>query len=231
MKLPDQHSDIFRERFETSGLIWIPSEMGCWKSPSSCLWSSKAQITDKHTVSRQYGQGEHKKELKTFFVDCLNVAEPTLDMLAEELQLLARAGLEPSDKDVSVGRIKIIMEAINSMSLNESGSVRDNLRSSAIFPVRLEDGSLRLESVKGEFSIRDRENYWEAFNKRVPMLELTLEEVHELGPFLRWMDLESRYLSNRVTERSEFSGTPEECSKKLTEDLRFRATALFRYFT
>jgi hypothetical protein len=184
-----------------------------------------------HTVSGQYDQGEHKKALRAFFVDCLNVAEPTLDMLAEELQLLARplAGLVLSGEEVSVRRIKLIMEAISSMSLNDSGPVRENLRSSAIFPVRFEDGNLRLESVKGEFSIRDRENYWKAFNKQVPMLELTLEEVHELGPFLRWMDLESRYLSSRVTEKSEFSGTPEECAKRLTIDLRFRARALFRY--
>lgn len=207
--------------------------MSCWKPPSSCLWSSKAQITDRHTVSEQYGQGEHKKKLKAFFVDCLKVAEPTLDMLAEELQLEARslAGLELSDEDVSVRKIKVIIQAINSMSLNNYGPVRENLRSSAIFLVRLKDGSLKLDSATGEFSIRDREIYWRAFNKRVPMLEFTLEEVHELGPFLRWMDLESRYLSNRVTERSEFSGTQDECSKKLTEDLRIRATAIFRYVT
>ncbi|KAF4626332.1 hypothetical protein G7Y89_g11830 [Cudoniella acicularis] len=206
-------SDKIRERFETSGLIWIQSEINCWKSPSFCLWSSKAQITDRHTVSGQYGQGEHKKALKGFFVDCLNVAEPTLDMLAEELQLQARplAGIVLSD---------------------DSGWKNKDHYASDQFDVSQwvwTDGSLRLESTTGEFSIRGRENYWEAFNKRVPMLDLTLEEVHDLEPFLRWMDLESRYLSNRVTERPEFSGTLEECSKKLTKDLRFRATALFRY--
>lgn len=205
--------------------------MSCWKSPSSCLWSSKAQLTDKLIVSGQYGRGGHKKEIKAFFVECLKVAEPTLKMLAEELQLLTRpfAGLVPAEKDICVRRIKIVMEAINSLPLDESCLVRENLRSSSIFPVRWEDGGLSLETAEREFSIRDRENYWEAFNKKVPMLELTLEEVNELGPFLRWMDLENRYLSNRVTERSEFSGTPEECSGNLTRDLRFRALALFRY--
>jgi hypothetical protein len=182
-------------------------------------------------MSGKYGQGEHKKMLKAFFVDCLKVAEPTLDMLAQELQLEARslAGVELSNEDVY--KMKIIIQAINSMSLNNYGPVREKLRSSPVFPVRSEDGSLRLETAAGEFFIRDREIYWKAFNNRVPMLELTLEEVHELGPFLRWMDLESRYLSSRVTERSEFNGTQDDYSMRLTEDLRIRATAIFRYVT
>jgi hypothetical protein len=184
-------------------------------------------------MSGKYGQGKHKKMLEAFFVDCLKVAKPTLDMLAQELQLEARslAGVELSNEDVSVRKMKVIIQAINSMSLNNSGPVREKLRLSPIFPVRYEDGSLRLETAAGEFSIRDREIYWKAFNKRVPMLELTLEEVHELGPFLCWMDLESRYLSSRVTERSEFNGTQDDCSMRLTEDLRIRATAIFRYVT
>jgi hypothetical protein len=186
-----------------------------------------------HTVFGQYGQGEHKKILNAFFVDCLKVAEPTLDMLAQELQMEARshAGVELSNEDFSVRKMKVIIQAISSMSLNNSGSVREKLRSSPVFLVRLEDGSFRLKSAADEFSIRDREIYWKAFNKRVPMLELTLEEVHELGPFLRWMDLESRYLSSRVTERSEFSGTQDDFCMKLTDDLRIRATAIFRYVT
>lgn len=227
----DYHFDASRERFETAKLLWIQSDMSSWKSPSSYLWSSKAQLTDKLTVSGQYGRGEYRKELKAFFVNCLKVAEPTLRMLADELQLTALpfAGLEPAEKDVSVERINIVIEVINSLPLYEPCPIRQNLLSSSIFPVRWEDSSLSLESSETEFSIRDREDYWKAFNKKVPMLEFTLEEVNEQGPFLRWMGLEDRYLSSRVTERSEFSGTPEQCSERLTSDLRFRASAIFRY--
>ena len=97
-------------------------------------------------------------------MDCLEVTEPTLELLAGELQLLAQRfdGLVPAEKDVFVGRIKIVMEAMNSLPLNNSCPVRENLRSSSIFPVRVEDGSLTLESAETEFSIRDRENYWKA---------------------------------------------------------------------
>lgn len=230
----DLYSNISRERFEKQKLVWIQSD---WKSPSSCLWSSKAQLTDKLTVSEKYGRSKHRKELKAFFVDCLKVTEPTLKMLAEELQLIDRSSLflstlpfESFEVIEKIKNIKIIMETINSLPLSESCPEKEIIRSSSIFPVRLGDDSWELKSAKTEFSIRDRENYWGVFNKKVPMLELTLAEVNELGPFLRWMDLEGRYLSNRVTERSVFSGTLEECSEKWTKDLKFRASALFRYF-
>jgi hypothetical protein len=234
MNLLSSQADISRKCFENSHLVHIHSEKS-WKSPSSCLWSSKAEITGKVIVNKQYGQCQQKKALKAFFVDCLKVSEPSLEILVEELKSVAKpvVGGLLSIKDAGsaagvVEKAKMLIKAINSMPLDREVLIGKKLRSESIFPVKLKNVKV-LKGTADYFSITDRQKYHEAFKNEAWILDFSLEEVHELRPFLRWLNLEDRYLSRRVIENSTFGGIDETCSDGLTQDLRFRAKALFRY--
>jgi hypothetical protein len=234
MYLLSSRADISRKCFENSHLVYIHPEKS-WKSPSSCLWSSKAEITGKVIVNKQYGQDQQKKALKAFFVDCLNVSKPSLEILVEELKSVAKpvAGRLPSIEDAGsaaghVEKTKMLIKAINSMPLDKEVLIGKKLRSESIFPVKLKNVKV-LKGTTDYFSITDRQKYHEAFKNEAWILDFSLEEVHELRPFLRWLNLEDRYLSRRVIENSTFGGIDETCSDGLTQDLKFRAKALFRY--
>jgi hypothetical protein len=234
INLLSSHADISRKCFENSHLVHVHPE-NSWKAPSSCLWSSKAEITGKVIVNKWYGQCQHKKALKAFFVHCLNVSEPSLEILVEELKSVAEpiVGRSFSVEEAGsaagiVEKVKILIKAINSMPLDKEASIGKKLRSESIFPVKLEKLKM-LKSTADYFSIIDRQKYHEAFKNEAWILDFSLEEVHELRPFLRWLNLEERYLSCRVIENSTFGGIGETCSDGLTQDLRFRAKALLRY--
>lgn len=233
-------ADISRDHFEKSSLVYVPDDR-CWKAPSSCLWASPVEITGKSLLSKLYGPGQKIKSLKAFFVDCLRVPDVSLRILVEELKSVAKTinGRELSSKDTgALQRVKILIKALNSMPLGqpEAVSMGEKLRCESIFPVTKKqvsneglNKSMILASTADYFSIKDRQNYWESFKGQVWMLDFTLEEVSELGPFLRWLKVEERYLSRSVSETSSFGGVDEMSSVDLTRDLQKRAKALLRY--
>jgi hypothetical protein len=184
-----------------------------WVATSSCLWSKDAQIPGKITIISQY------KDLKDLFVGVLKVKIPDLGMLVEELSRVAIS--LPTVDDV-----KSLIWQINSFT--PSRKALENLVDYPIFPVRVPNGTVELRDRSGNFSIIDRQPWADVFQGEVDFLHFTLEEVRKLRPFLSCLDLEDRYLSRVIVEKSSFQGNIQEPSGKRTRQLRRRAHALSR---
>jgi hypothetical protein len=199
-------------------LIYVPARAGelPWYKPSSCFWSSIASIKGKTTIS------DHYPELEDFFTDILGLTAPSLEMVVDELKSLAKS-------NPSKNALKELIFAINLMLAGESDPPRNTIGKLNVLPVNTKDG-LKLQSTRHEFAIADRQKLWEAFRKHVSILAFSLEEVRELRPFLRWMNLEGRYLSRTVVERTRHKGYVKCLSERLTKEFRERerARALFR---
>jgi hypothetical protein len=143
-------------------------------------------------------------------------------MLARELVKLGRLR-------ASIDRVKAVIWAFNPL-LTSEGSLppSDIFEDARINPVRLRQGSIELRSSKSNFSIVDLQKYADAFTKKAMMADFTLTEVHNLRPFIKWLDLENRYLSRSVTEKSRFDGVPAGRISNPDRDLSCKAHALFR---
>ena len=97
-----------------------------------------------------------------------------------------------------------------------------------IFPVRHPNGSVRHVSAETEFFVVDRLQLRQAFESKAELLDFLLEDLVRLRPFLNWMDLEDRYLSNRVKEITSFHGEGASLSRNENRQVWNRAHALLR---
>jgi hypothetical protein len=176
-----------------------------------------ASIKGKTTIS------DHYPELEDFFTDVLGITAPSLEMVVDELKSLAKS-------NPSKNAVKELISAINSILPGEPVAPKNNIGKLNVLPVNTKDG-LKLQSVRHEFVIADRQKLWEAFRKDASILAFSVEEVRKLRPFLRWMNLEGRYLSRIVVERTKHEGFSQVLSDRLTKEFREkeRAHALFRY--
>jgi hypothetical protein len=205
----------YRALFENDELIYNVLNK-TWVATSSCLWSRDAQIPGKITIISQY------KDLKDLFVGVLKVKIPDLGMLVEELSRVARSS-------PTIGDVKSLIWQINSFA--PSRKALEKLVDHPIFPVRVPNRTveaIELRDRSGNFSIIDRQPWADVFQSEVDFLHFTLEEVRKLRPFLSCLDLEDRYLSRVIVEKSSFQGNIQEPSGKRTRQLRRRAHALSR---
>jgi hypothetical protein len=155
-------------------------------------------------------------------VGFLKVEAPNVGMLVDELVELSRVG-------ASVGRVKDVIWALNSLLLTEECPQLPNaLAEAKIIPVNLGNAPSKLQSSKSDFFIRDRQKFADAFEGKALMLDFTLKEAHMLQPFLHWMGLENRYMSRAVKEISTFKGSPKAPISSPDRDFRCKAHALYR---
>jgi len=134
-----------------------------------------------------------------------------------------------SSENPLVNDVKSLIFQINDLS--PSTKNLESLRKLAIFPVTLAgrpSDSPSLRAVNERFSVIDRQPLAAAFRGKIDLLDFTLEEVRKLQSFLSSFNLEGRYLSSVVTEKSSVNGEYYERSRELTVRLRNRAYALAR---
>jgi hypothetical protein len=158
-----------------------------WYKLSDTLWSSPAAIRGKVTLDTLY------EELKGFFVSKLGVKSLTLEMVYDELKQ------EPQTN--SVEDIRVAMLALSDFLRHERTRLDPSpLLSAKIFPVKYGNNEPVLRSASAEFAISDRADLREHFWGRVAMLSFDLEDIHGLGSFFSWTELEGRFLSNSVKD-------------------------------
>jgi hypothetical protein len=212
----------FRNEFGEKKLIYAPSDGDLcdpgdrWHRTSSCIWTRSTHLSGMAGISTYY------HDLKGFFVDFLGVLTPDLDMLVDEL-----ASLGNQSSELRINDAKNLIREINFFAPNER-SLR-KLRTQMIFPVRRRGFEPTLSSTNSSFLIIDRRKLADAFEGNFFLLDFDLEEVQKLQPFLSCFDLEDRYISRKVKERSSVEGNPGKPNANLTRNLRRRAYALFRY--
>jgi hypothetical protein len=203
---------FFSAAFQEHEFIYAPSTEQ-WCAPTSCLWAESTSIVDKLAIAAEY------PDLKTFFVDNLQIDTPNVEMYIRELQRL-----EEEQGNASLERVK---ELISEINLREPRSEQlQPLLSLHILPVKDRKGSTKLKTPTDDFAIVDRLEYGDAFKGKLHTLDLTLEEVHTLRHFLKAMELEDRYMSRAVKEDTNVRGGSEDLA--LSNEFRERARAIYR---
>ncbi|KAL3421238.1 ino80 chromatin remodeling complex protein [Phlyctema vagabunda] len=181
------------ERFHTEGLIYIPTT-SIWVPPSKCLWDSPVPIDGKSIIHESY-----PTELKSFFLERLQISPASLSTLVEELITIAA-------QHPSVQRIKQLIWAINGMKPRPDDL--DILSTCNFLPVRVSQPGVaqRIEfrTCKNDFAIVDRIKLAGIFEGKVDFLDFTLEEILHLEPFLGSLDLGESFVDNRLT--ADFNG-------------------------
>jgi hypothetical protein len=92
---------FFSAAFQEEEFIYVPS-MEEWCAPTSCLWAESTSIVDKLAIAGEY------PDLKTFFVDNLQIDTPNVEMYIRELQRL-----EEEQENASLKRVKELISEIN----------------------------------------------------------------------------------------------------------------------
>jgi hypothetical protein len=118
-------------------------------------------------------------------------------------------------------------EMLNICALSPTPKALEKLYGCKCLPVKLASGEIRWMDRSGDFAIVDRREYGELFKDRINVLDFSLEEVHNLNPFLSGLGLAERYMSQSVWETTT---TPSDGTirERLTNDLRKKAYAIFR---
>lgn len=185
---------------------------------SDCVWSSETEIQGKKI------SGSHYANLQEFFVDILGTETLSLELVYDELVRLGSS-------TPSVEQVKQQIWALNSFLANSNRYLaKERLIRSRIFPVRHPDGRIELTTMKTNFVIIDRTHLEDFFATRVKSLDFTLDETHRLHPFLQWLGLEGRFLSNLVKELSSFKGSAKWHVFSPEYTIPPRAHALYRYY-
>ena len=143
---------------------------------------------------------------------------PNIDTFIQELKALAHG------ERATIGEVKHFMSEINRREPKEG--VLEELKSLNILPVKQANGTVALRNTGYNFSIVDRREYGNAFEGKAPILHFTMEEVHEMQPFLSALGLQGRYMSRIVEEKSMVEGG--ERDPDLSYKFRQKAYALFR---
>lgn len=200
---------------ETESLVYAPQDP-FWFAPSQCLWSSPVPVPEKAILHPFYPE-----ELERFFQDRLKISPASLDTLVEGVRSLAQG-------TPSVIAIKGMIDAINTM--NPKKEALSSLVDVNFLPIRRTGSSregVRLQNCRSNFSIIDRTKLAEIFRPHTGFLDFSLEEVQNLAPFLRALDLSHKYLSRLCTEETACSDSGL-LDSVLTEQFRNRAHYLLR---
>ena len=139
-------------------------------------------------------------------------------MLVEELK--SYVAQQPDIK-----RVKELIQGINEMGPRPEDL--QGIKQSKVLPVKLANGRIELRSMTTDFALVNREDYDQAFNGKIAVLDFSLGQVHGLKLFLTAFGLNDRCLSKIVKELpSVESGSYDN---GLTNKFRQKANALFRY--
>ena len=175
-------------------MIYVPSGPE-WFAPSQCLWASPVPIPGKAILDTLYSD-----DLRPFFQDRLRISPASLSTLVEGLCSLAHG--QPS-----ITNIKDMIWAINAMDPKTDDLIP--LAPCNILPVRrTRHGSaeISLQNCGRNFTVVDRTKLADIFMEHVGFLDFSLEEVRQLDPFLRALDLSKKYLSRVCIEETACRG-------------------------
>ncbi|KAF2188895.1 hypothetical protein K469DRAFT_748131 [Zopfia rhizophila CBS 207.26] len=202
---------FIRSRFD-DGLVYNPNSQS-WHNPSACVWAEdRIRLPGKVSLATIYTSQE------SFFCKVLAIPKPNLRM---HIISLKQKALENPDRQ------QIFQEMLNICALKPTAEALKGLSGCNCLPVTLTSRQKKWVDHSSDFAIVDRREYAEIFDGKISMLDFSLEEVHSLRPFLLGLGLKDRYMSNAI--REETAVCNGLLSQDLTNDLRRKAYAIFRY--
>ncbi|KAJ3536592.1 hypothetical protein NM208_g6651 [Fusarium decemcellulare] len=217
MPVSDQ-GDI-KSSFTKTNLIYTGDDGGFngWHHISECLWSSETEIYGLTTLEPHY------EALYDFFVNFLGVKTLDLGLIYDELVRLG------SSSEATREEIERHIWILNSF-IPAAAQLPDarKLLGSKILPVRYPDGEVKLESPGIEFIVVDRASLGDIFKPLVKTLDFNLEQVRKLEPTLKWLGLETRYLSDVFWEDSRVESPSKQPLSSPRRRISPKAHALYR---
>lgn len=139
--------------------------------------------------------GTNYPEVPTdFFLERLRISPASLTTLVRELCSLG-------ERRSSIESIKKMIKAINRM--NPTRQALESLATCYILPIRRHaSGNIKLGHIQETFAIIDTTKLLAIFRDHVDVLDFSLEEVHELAPFLEGLGVQYKYLSRLCTTQT-----------------------------
>ena len=167
---------------------------------------------------------DNYKSLEELFVSFLGVSQVDLTMAINELKEAAgKTETLPEQLKESIWTVNSLLPSADKIP-NPS-----NLSKSGIFPIRHPDGHFSCVNDATQFYLVDREEYAETFKKKVKFLDFSLEEIARLSPFLKWIQITSRYLSTSVKAVTSIPGGGTRLSSNSERQIGNRAHAILRF--
>ncbi|KAH0527319.1 hypothetical protein TsFJ059_002332 [Trichoderma semiorbis] len=211
--------ELVKSKFVEGALIYTKFD-NCWNKVSQCLWSSATTVRSKKVLESDY------KEMKSFFVEFLRVETLTLGLIYTELSKLG-------ESKPTVELVKEQFFAFKDhfhMISNYKNIKPDEMKKFKIFPIRQPGAQQNIQFCDGnaEFAIADTRPLENNFRNQIKTLGFTFDELHSLGPVIRWLGLEERYLSRLVTETSKVEDDDRVLNHSLSHNIESRARALCR---
>ena len=163
---------------------------------------------------------EYPEGLVDFFCERLRISPATLPTLVKALCFLG-------EKRSPVESVKDMIKAINREGLTPQDL--ESLATYNVLPIRRHglQGNINLGGLQQNFAIIDNTKLSAIFQDYVDLLDFSLEEVHELAPFLEGLGLQSKYLSRLCTTQT----TCREdgmIAGRLTQEFTDRAYGILR---
>ncbi|KAK0758152.1 hypothetical protein N5P37_009453 [Trichoderma harzianum] len=214
--------ELVKSKFVEEALIYTKFD-NCWNKVSQCLWSSATTVRSKKVLESDY------KDMKSFFVEFLRVETLTLGLIYTELSKLG-------ESKPTVELVKEQFFAFKDhfhMISNYKNIKPDEMKKFKIFPIRQPGQPGAQQNIQfcdgnAEFAIADRRLLEDNFRNQIKTLGFTFDELHSLGPVIRWLGLEKRYLSRLVTETSKVEDDDRVLNHSLSQNIESRARALCR---
>lgn len=206
-----------RFAFEHSALVYVPQE-NSWYPPSRCVWAeSNVKIPGKASIADVYPL------LERFFIEVLSVSKPTVNMYVDSMKAEAKG-------KASAVRIKETMRLICSLGVGEHDLT--SLAEAKVLPIKLANGvgGFASASSTGEyvdFAIVENTIHRDAFEGKIIVLDLSLEEIRDTRPLLLAMGLKDRFSSKLVKEVTHVTGGCRDHG--MTKSLRTKSHAIVRY--
>ncbi|KAL7954137.1 hypothetical protein V8C34DRAFT_320194 [Trichoderma compactum] len=212
--------ELVKSKFVTEALIYTKSD-GSWNKVSQCLWSSATTVRSKKVLESDY------KDMKSFFVGFLGVETLNLGLIYTELSKLGE-----SKPTVELVKEQLFAFKDHFHTIRDYKEIKpDGMRKLKIFPIRqpgVQQTNVQFCDGNAEFAIADTRPLEDNFRQKIKTLDITFDELHLLGPIIKWLGLEENYLSRLVTETSNVEDDDRVLNHSLTRTIESRAHALCR---
>lgn len=164
--------------------------------------------------------------MKSFFVEVLGVDTLNLRLIYNELSKLGES--KPTVE--SVKEQLLAFKAHLHTASNYKDVKPDGMRKFKIFPIREPGAQQNIQFCDGntEFAIADTVPLGDNFRQKIRTLGFTFDEFHSLGPVIKWLGLETRYLSRLVIETSKVEDDDRVLNQALSRKIELKAHALCR---
>ncbi|KAK4500371.1 hypothetical protein PRZ48_008560 [Zasmidium cellare] len=204
--------------FRNNALIPVKAgDKTFWLRLNECRWNAPACLSRYCALDKRFGGS-----LQSFFCETLKVANASVVDIVDEL---CRQSGDLNNLHNIRALLLYLSDQLTDETLADDRTTK-LLRKlqGPIFPVRRAAGESRLASNSDDddWFIGDRSRLVKCFANRVWTLDIDGRDFKKLSPLFKKSGLSARYLSNKMFERTEYSGNAGK-SKRLTEELQHKA--------